>query len=139
MGRRGPSPEPTATLKLKGSWLAGRRKEEPVAPRTPPKRPAWLNADARRLWPHIMRALSAMQLLSWCDKNAIARYCDLLACYIVAAKAGDVDARLKLEPAIRRLEQEFGLTPSARARLSVEFTRDEMADALTKFVARKNA
>jgi len=118
----GPAKTPTNVLKMRGSPLAGNRSNEPVADRRRPRRPSWLSKDAKTIWRRIVPQLEAMGVLAICDRNALARYCDLVERYIRLSSTpceGQLTLLLKMTPVLIRLEREFGLTPSARAGLSV--------------------
>ena len=145
MGRRGPAPTPTAILKLRGSPRATRRdrKDEPPGPPGRPDRPVWLDDQAREMWDHLVPLLEVMRVLTRIDGNALARYCRLWArwrkaesfidskgemyplkdnqggvkCFVQWPQVGIAN---KLAQQLTRLEQEFGMTPAARARVHVE-------------------
>ncbi len=142
MGKRGPKPTPKATLKLRGSWLADRMDECPEPPVDRPDRPDWVADAARECWEYIVPYLEAMRVLSKADRNALARYCEYYALWLLARERvrvhGMTDpvydkegnpigeqesaafkAMLKLNDMLCRLEACFGLTPSARSRLTV--------------------
>jgi len=143
MGRRGPAKTPTKVLELRGSWRAHRRRGEPEPDRSRPRCPAWLHREAKRAWRELIPRLEEMNVLARCDRNALARYCQLLALWRQAnewiMQHGDIypdkDSRgrivgtkeypqvaraVRLSGELLRLEREFGLTPSARAGLATE-------------------
>jgi len=135
-------------LKLRGSWRAQTRQNEPKPESSRPKPPSWLSPEARTVFLYLSRHLDAVGVLTRLDQNALARYATLWIRYQKAeafvAKHGDTyvvhgkpgpngeqgQPILKTYPQWRhalalaqelvRLEREFGLTPSARTRLSVE-------------------
>lgn len=136
---RGPRPTPTAILAARGSWRAKDRPNEPVAERTTPAMPAMVMDEvAVAMWDNLVPMLDDMGVLTMSDGNALARYCCLYSkwfraeeflkkkttlTYPVRDGNGNVrgfkpwpEAKLVLEyaGALLRLEQEFGLTPSAR-------------------------
>lgn len=144
MGRRGPSPTPTNLLKLRGSPLATKRRDssEPKPERTCPRCPNWLDAEAKAAWRQLVPQLDAMRVLTRIDGNALTRYCQLWARWkkaeLFVQKHGDtyplkdesgrikclmqfpqVAIANKLAAQLTRLEQEFGMTPSARTRIQV--------------------
>jgi len=141
-GKRGLPPTPTAVLAARGSWRAKIRKKEPVAPSGTPTRPGWVSGEARKVWPKVVAALRDLGTLARTDGAALGRYCCLLVRWVkanaVLMEQGDVYEMLtkdrgvvfKARPEVEivaslstlllRLEQEFGLTPSARARLAIE-------------------
>jgi len=150
MGKRGPKKTPTAVLKLRGSWRAEERKGEPQPERGAARMhsPMPLTKDAHRMWRRLVPLLDTMGVLGKTDANALARYCETWVLWVQAkdwlvengttfpvrnadGKVIDVKAFpqvamvTKFESALSRLEQQFGLTPSARAGLSVDGKKDE--------------
>ena len=143
MGQRGPPRTPTEILRMRGSPLANRNPDEPTPQRGRPKCPRWLKTPARREWNHLVKLLDEMGVLTKVDGNALARYCRLWARWrkmeefidehgvVYATKdrngksAGfrafpQVRIAEKLSVQLTRLEQEFGLTPASRSRVSVQ-------------------
>lgn len=139
MPSRGPRPTPTALLKARGSWRAKARTNEPMAERTTPEMPSMIMDEvAIAMWDRIIPVLDDMGVITIADGNAIARYCTIYAkwfrsemflksktnlTYPVRDGNGNIrgfkpwpEVKLSLEyaSALLRLEQEFGLTPSAR-------------------------
>lgn len=138
MGARGPAPKPTALKVLEGN--PGHRpinrtepKPRPVAPRCP----SWLDAEAKREWRRIAPSLERIGLLTEIDGAALAGYCQSYArwrqCQHVLAKEGltfktesgytaarpevAIGNRALIE--IRAFCAQFGMTPSARARMQL--------------------
>ena len=64
MGKRGPKPTPTATLRLRGSWRGETREGEPEVSVEPVPCPAWVRGSARDFWPELCEVLEGMGLLS---------------------------------------------------------------------------
>jgi P27 family predicted phage terminase small subunit len=150
-------------LKITGSWRAGKREEtEPTAPSAAPVRPEWLDDVATQCWDQLLPQLDELGVLSSTDGNAIARYCqawsDWRKCCDFIAKRGmvytlkgddgkakclqqfpHVSIRNKLQLELTRLEQEFGLTPSARSRIQVSPSsrRRNPDDDLDAFIERR--
>lgn len=146
MGRRGPAPEPTALLKLKGSKRVTRAREETEAagPAGIPRKPAWLDRVAKTCWDQLVPLLSEMGVLTLIDVKALERYCRFYSRWrraekvieeegetfpIRDKKTGEIsyvqqrpEVAIANQLAIRlaRLEQEFGMTPSARTRIRIE-------------------
>lgn len=142
MGKRGPKPTPTVLLTLRGSTVPGRRGagDEPVAAGLPDA-PEWLSDDAAAIWDGLLPVLAEMDILGRCDAAALAQYCDAMARFIVVqawlTAHGDtysttdeggnvrwqnypqVQQYHKLAEMTRRLEAEFGMTPSARTSVKV--------------------
>lgn len=130
-----------------------RRNGEPQPPAGKPTKPAWLTGEGAKLWKQVTAQLAQMGTLAKSDAQAIARYCDQVVRWVAAAeflkKYGEtyplkddkgkvrcfqqfpqVGIVNKLSVSILRLEQEFGLTPSSRARLKVD-TNERRAPVLS--------
>lgn len=143
MGRRGPAPKPTALKLLQGN--PGKRsinKNEPQPKSGVPRCPAWLDGEAKVCWKRMVPLLSAMGVLTLIDADALANYCDTWSRWkravLFLQKKGDVytikdeDGKVKyiqqlpqvaiarnLLAVLNRYQQEFGLTPAARSRLTI--------------------
>ena len=50
MGKRGPTRTPTSVLKLRGSWRAKTRGDEPTPQEGVPESPDWLSEDEQSVW-----------------------------------------------------------------------------------------
>ncbi len=150
MARPGPAPTPTAILKMRGTARADRRRGEPQPHRGRPRCPAWLDRRAKDLWKRLVPQLQQMGVLARIDGQALARYCQTYSQYIDMVRAvrkdgykrgikngyeqqtPEVGIATKLQAILLKLEAEFGMTPSARARLSVqeEPPKDDIGDIL---------
>jgi len=138
MGARGPAPRPSALKLLEGN--PGHEKlnrTEPKPRPVAPKCPTWLAAEAKREWKRIAPALERLGLLTEIDGVALAGYCQSYArwrqCQEVLAKdgltfsteSGYVSPRPEVAIGNRALIEirafcaQFGLTPSARARMQL--------------------
>jgi len=158
MGRRGPSPTPTPILKLRGSKRVTKTRErhEVSGPTGTPDCPEWLDDDARKAWEELVPLLEGMGVLTRIDGNALARYCRLWARWRKAEafiqEKGEMyplrgdDGKVKcfqqwpqvaiahkLAQQLTRLEQEFGMTPSARARLQLAPKTPEAVGGKARF------
>jgi len=144
MGKRGPKRTPTKVLARRGSWRARAREKAGGEPRPESGRPTcpqWLTGEGRRAWHRLVRQLDAMGLLARCDQHALARYCRIWQQWVAeqahVIEHGEVVDILNRDGApvgegpsihlqnaqkhadqLLRLEQHFGLTPSARASLA---------------------
>jgi P27 family predicted phage terminase small subunit len=149
-GRR---PTPTATKILQGN--PGKRKinhREPQ-PGGIPKCPSHLNATAKREWRRISAELISLGLLTEVDRAALASYCAAYSTFVDAelnlAKFGLVikspksgmpianpflGVRNRALDLIRQFSIEFGLTPAARTRLSVD-PATQAADPFEEFMS----
>ena len=160
MGKRGPAPKPTVMKRLQGN--PGRRplnKREPKPTKSKPRCPSYLNDEAKREWRRLVGPLYDAGLLTAIDQNALAVYCDTVALWIEATrqvnktglvgktKNGNLIQNPYLNIANRakrdalRFMQEFGLTPSSRARIIVTDggNQHEMSLADTLFEAVNGA
>ena len=142
MGERGPAPTPTAILKRRGSRCRNAAHSEPQPETTRPTCPRWLNKTAKAAWRQLVPLLETQGTLARIDGNALARYCVLWARWVQAEQvieskgstyplldeAGNVRCiqqrpeiaiANRLAAVLGKLESEFGMTPSARTRISV--------------------
>lgn len=81
MGKRGPTRQTTAHLKLVGSRLAKERADEPVPESGEPECPEFIAKDALMMaeWQKVCRSLAQMGILSTADRMAIACYAEAAA------------------------------------------------------------
>lgn len=152
---RGPAPTPTAILKRRGSRELKAREGEPTEPAGRPRCPHRLSPEARKIWKRTVPLLEQMGVLMQVDIWALSRYCEMLERWFVALayvrEHGDMyvvkddDGRaigakmlpqselvLKLSDALTKLEDRFGLNPSARTRLRTE-PKDKSDDTFMRF------
>jgi P27 family predicted phage terminase small subunit len=148
MGKRGPSPKPTPIRVLEGN--PSRRpinENEPKPTDGIPPMPPHLDRRARVVWRQIVPELSRLGLLTVVDGEALAAYCTAASMAYNARKVlkekgmtfktpsgylqqrPEVSILNKAMHVIKAFAQEFGLTPSARTRLSTEQPEDDL-DAL---------
>lgn len=157
MGARGPAAKPTKLRELQGN--PGKRRlpkgePRPVVKDRVPSAPRWLGEEARREWRRVARALHGAGLLTEADHDALALYCETFASWrraeaqvrakgeVVRTAGGNVIQNPYLSIANRAkkdallLLREFGMTPAARSRISVEGGGDEpsLADLLFEAV-----
>lgn len=150
----GPTPKPTVLNNLKGD--PGRRRRntvEPEPPRDRPVPPDDLTPVAREEWDRITSELDSMNLLSSADRAALVLYVEAFARYESAKKASllqkyengvvQVSAAYtilhKERDIMRRLLEQFGLTPAARARMAVTKDKANENDPLLSFLKLKTA
>ena len=154
MGQRGPKPTPTKILKLHGSRRAGKNKNEPKPTIAAPICPSHLIADAKAEWKRIVPELKKLGLLTKIDRAALAGYCQSWGRWVNAEKKIQKIGEVVKSPsgypiqnpwlsiankALKQCEsfiKEFGLSPSARTRISVELPQDEK-DALENLLLRR--
>jgi len=107
-----------------------------------PPCPAWLPKEAKTEWRYIVKELKRYGLITRLDKNVLATHCDAVATYKLATlKLNEktdgkgftsctpngmaiqsvwLQIKNKAFEQIKSTAPEFGLTPSARARVKVE-------------------
>lgn len=152
---RPPKPETVA-------WLEGNRRRayrlEPPPPEGRPAPPPWLNDPvAIAEWEFTCDVLAEMGVMSRADRVALALYCDAVGRYVAAkemmlklggqygcclpSKKGNVylspyhgAMRLALRDIIT-FSDRFGLSPVARARLSIEASNDPSAAKWADLIA----
>ena len=157
MGARGPAPTPTNLLAMRGSWRASRNPAEPRPEAGRPRCPRWLDNDAKAAWRRLVPMLDRMGVLTLIDRYALVRYCQMWSRWITAEQflqrhgdtyiQKDAEGRpkaVKAYPQVRfaqqlaeqllRLEQQFGMTPSARARLEAAPTEQPAADDKSRYL-----
>ena len=155
MGKRGPRPEPTILKIAKGN--PGKRqlnKQEPKPETDGIEPPAWVTGVSLKKWHEIVPKLIAMGVMTNADIEAIARYCTMHEHYVkyldqvrrgldvlvIRDEKGKVKYMqstpaatmvTKLAQSMLRIEQEFGLTPSARTGIVADKkTNKEEIDAI---------
>ena len=154
---RGRKPKPTAVKVLAGN--PGKRplntsEPQPPVPERTPYVPRHLNDEAKREWRRMASILLVLGLYTEVDRAALAMYCQAWGRWVIAegkcAEIGEVlytdkgyaypnpwraEAN-RAQDLMRRLFTEFGLTPSARSRLSVPQSPEEpsLADQLFALV-----
>jgi P27 family predicted phage terminase small subunit len=139
MPGRGPAPQPTALKVLNGN--PGKRalpKDEPKPDPAEPFMPPFLDQDARAEWRRIVPILLKMGVLTVADGAALASYCETYSTYTHALKVIEEEGMSFQSPKtmvehlrpevgivqqcrvhIKAFCQEFGMTPSARSRMTV--------------------
>lgn len=138
MGKRGPKPTPTKTLKKRGSRRAEGRKGEPQPAPGEPIVPAWLSDDGKLCWQDHVGELSTLGIVTPRDSISYALLCQAYSDYIellelvrkngwtaVSEKGGEyqqpaVGAMNKAWDRVMKACREFGMTPSARAGMDIE-------------------
>ncbi|HEV2324552.1 MAG TPA: phage terminase small subunit P27 family [Terracidiphilus sp.] len=156
----GRKPKPTALKEIQGSRIRNRRNEP--KPGGIPTCPSGLDKEAKKEWRRVSRELIATGVLTSVDRAILAAYCKAWSIWQQATKefeqlrqtaAAEGKSNLLFrtktgyvaqQPLLgiinssaeqmRRLGAELGLSPSSRARLSVEPKAKE-TDALSTFFA----
>ena len=158
MGKRGPPKQPTVLRLLRGNLSKRKineREPKPDADQIVP--PEYLAGASLAKWNQVLPGLIATGVITNADVETLARYCTMyeawLQCLRQVRRAGDwfavydktgkmVNAKstpsalmvVKLAASMLRIEQEFGLTPSARSGIvgTQAKQRDDMQDFFDK-------
>jgi P27 family predicted phage terminase small subunit len=135
MGLRGPPPTPTAVLEARGSWRAKLNEGEMKPKSGAPKPPKGLKPEALAEWKRVVTLLAPTRVLTAADRSALIMYVTSWGYMNEASDAIARDGVVVTMPngypaanpyqriyneAFRQCErmlQQFGLTPSARARI----------------------
>jgi P27 family predicted phage terminase small subunit len=159
MGKRGRRPEPTVLKIAKGN--PGKRpinKAEPSPSADAIAPPDWVIGKSLEKWNELVPKLLSMGVMTNADIDTIARYCAMHEQYlkyldqvrrgldvlVMRDESGRVKymqstpaatMMTKLAASMLRIEQEFGLTPSARSQISAAPPKqqDEFEAFLTRF------
>jgi P27 family predicted phage terminase small subunit len=150
MGKRGPAPQPAHLRLLNGARERDVNLNEPVARSGKIEPPPGMGAEARVVFANVVAELEHMRIASPADADSIACYAEAVAKHREASAllarspvlVKGLHGNLVRNPAlivqrdaaqqIRAFAQEFGLTPSARAR--IDSNRDD-GDADNPFAA----
>ena len=153
MGRRGPPPKPTHLKVIAGN--PGKRPlnvREPRSPKGRPRCPEWLGIEARKVWKRLVATLDGMGLLTAADADAIAAYAQTYVrwrkaeeflerhgeVYPLRDEKGQIRCMQQfpqvaiargLLQVLRAYQQEFGLTPAARSRITLPAEGPVFGDA----------
>ncbi|SHJ77713.1 phage terminase small subunit P27 family [Paramaledivibacter caminithermalis] len=153
MATRGRKPKPTALKVLEGN--PGKRplnNNEPKPEKKAPRCPSWLEPEAKKEWKRMAKILETIGVLTQIDAAAFAGYCQAYARWKEAEEFLSKHGTIFKTPSgyIQQVPQvsiaqtylkimkdfcsEFGLTPSARARIRVDIEEkaeyDPMAELL---------
>jgi len=153
----GRNPKPVPLARLSGDRRVAAR--NPVdMPFAVPVAPNWLTKEASREWDEITPVLARMRVLTEADRIALAQLCDYLArwkhaaamidkqgyAYPVKDAGGRVIAvkrspyvaiHLEYGVMIQRLLSQFGMTPSARARITQNEATKEATNIFSRLAA----
>ena len=136
-GRSGRHALPTEILKIRGSKRAiyNRPRNEPQPEKGRPTCPQWLSADEKSVWRRLVPMLDQMRVLSKDDVFPVERYCvtyirwrraiEFLREHGETYTAGEclrafpqTKIAQDLSTALTGIEDRFGMSPSARTRIS---------------------
>lgn len=146
MGKRGPAGKPTRLRVLHGDRPDRINTDEPEAPDGLPEALDDMSDEVREIWDYTLDQIDAMGLASPADRDVLRAYCEAVATHRQASRAlaksgllirtarGNQFMRNPLiavqrdsATLVRVLAREFGLTPSARAGISVTGSADDGA------------
>lgn len=157
MGARGPAAKPTKLRELQGNpgkRPLNRKEPRPGAGKMP-SAPRWMSLEAKRQWRRLAPKLYAAGLLTEVDGLGLAMLCEAVGQYVegkeIVEKEGAIavsdQGNVYQHPAIGlmktaraevlRWAREFGMTPAARSRISVDGDGSEeqsLADLLFEAV-----
>lgn len=123
MGKRGPQKTPSAVLEKRGSWRSKARKDEPIYDLAGDfSVPKELTAEGKKLWRKILPMVIGQGVLTQADIASFTRYCIYWQMWkrLIANPESSVAEIMKLETAILKLEQQFGLTPASRPNIKAD-------------------
>lgn len=147
MGARGPAPKPTALKVLQGN--PGKRKLRKDEPKPVAvdnlEPPAYLSKLAKDEWQRVAPEVKRLGLLTLVDVAGLAGYCQAYARWREAIKAtnectlgeaiarGFVKAEKEALAQMVQLAQQFGFTPSSRAKVAGAGKPADDKDPLREF------
>jgi P27 family predicted phage terminase small subunit len=151
MGKRGPAKMPTNVATLRGVRSDRINHNEPTPLAGSPEPPEDMAPAVREVWDYTVAQLRAMKLATPADRDSLVCYCEAVVTHrkasaalartgiLVPSAKGNVPIRNPLlvvqrdaATLIRVYAREFGLTPSARADISMGgSSRDPAADYFT--------
>ena len=151
MPPRGPKPLPAAIHQLRGTFRADRHSEPPAPTSGLPPCPAHLSLTTKREWKRVLSELGPIGLATKLDRSALAAYRQVYARWVeteeqikthgvlVKGSKGYPVVSPYLQVANKAIQQmrmllaEFGMTPSARTRVSATAFEDGEDDPLAEF------
>lgn len=156
---RGRTPKPAILARLAGDRRA-LKKNSVELPFAIPVAPDWLSAEAKAEWDELTPMLARMRVMTEADKIALAQLADTIArwkyvgeklkhTYVLPVKdsSGEVvtfrrsplvSIHMEYGLIIQKILIQFGLTPSARARL-VNDEKTEIDTVFSRRAAEENA
>lgn len=147
--RPGPVPKPSALKKLQGTYRSDRARGEVFPPSVEDLSPPdWLSDRAQEKWNELAPMLAADGLLTECDLDTLALYCQTWIHYLDAAKALEEGGTTsvarsgyeQVSPYVTiakncladliKIGDRLGLNPSTRTRLQVQPSVHHQEDLL---------
>lgn len=156
---KGRKPKPTAMKKLQGTYRPDRASKNEPKPPIPERAPyalRHLSDEAQKEWRRIVKALMELGLYTDIDRVALEMYCQAYGDWLYAEKKWRAQGAVLISDEtgnayqnpwywiankewekLRKMLPEFGLTPSARSRLTVDEPEEE--DELAALLFRRRA
>ena len=145
-GRR---PKPTSIKALQGTLRKDRTNEkEPQPEPLPPDPPDHLGKEAKKYWKETFKLLAGVGVLTEMDSDTLSLYCETKAKWVYAKKQLEKNGLViiaqsgfpvqspwlqicnKCFDQMLKISTEFGMTPSSRTRIKVEFPEKEDDDPM---------
>ena len=124
MGKRGPKPVPTKTLKNRGSWLAETREREPVVcpDDFPDACPEWLGNTAKETWYDLVPRLKNLGIIGGVDPRILIDFCHFWGKFVdlCIECPNDIHNQAKASDKAWKAGAKLGLSPSDRVGLKTE-------------------
>lgn len=138
MGKRGPAPKPTSLRLLHGDRKSRINTDEPTPRDDTPVLPDGVADDVAEIWRYTLGELQFMRIVTTADRDTLLAYCEAVVAHrkssatlartdvLVEGLHGNLVRNPALQiqrdsaHTIRAFAQEFGLTPSARSRITAE-------------------
>jgi P27 family predicted phage terminase small subunit len=158
MGKRGPKPTPTQTLKLRGSWLVNNRKGEPQPEKSRPNYPDWISDNAKEAWEQLIPQLEQMGVLTHIDGMSLTVLCQTWSVWrkavefinkhgeVYPIKDGEGNVKCFMPfPQVALMHttaitldkyfSAFGLDPASRSRITINGKKEENDKGKDRFFA----
>jgi len=156
MATRGRKPTPTAIKELEGN-PGGRplNEAEPKPARKAPPCPKWLEPEAKKEWRRLAKQLEQIGVLTEVDMAAFAAYCQAYARWKEAEEFLTEHGTLVRTPSgyyqqvpqvsiaqtylkiMNKIAEQFGLTPSARSRITAGQNESLEVDEMDELLGGK--
>ena len=156
MSRSGPTPTPTELKRLKGTWRADRDADAPMPTVAIPDPPGFLDAIGLEEWHRLTPHLVQLGLVSELDRGALGLLCAAWSRVVMLAEgvggleslfinvgekgyrqiAPEVSGLRQAQDDYVKLSERFGLSPSARSRISVKLPAEAMGNKFAKHAKR---
>jgi P27 family predicted phage terminase small subunit len=156
MSRSGPTPTPTELKRLRGTWRPDRDGDAPEPTVAIPSPPEFLDAIGLAEWHRVTPHLLKLGLVSELDRGALGLLCSawsrvvlfaegvaaLESLFMAVGEKGyrqvqpEVSALRQAQDDYTKLSEHFGLSPSARSRISVQLPPEAAANKFAKHAKR---